>query len=330
MQQATAQFNERTACINCGSNRLEDLCSGLFSEGAVQKFIAADPWGEHPAPFLDGKRWSYVRCVVCDQAFHRYLLTPEWNERRFSKWMSQEAIAAFEKKLITPARHFGRGANHVTHVLRIEALTRELRGNEPVRLLDFGCGYGQFLSVCSLFGFEATGVDRSMAKRDNGVFPVLPSIDDARGLHFHAVTLFEVLEHLDDPRPLLEELAMLLVPDGILVLETPNCEGITRIETLQEYRKIDPLEHINGFTPATLQVFAERLGFTRIQPPAAYVTTDIARVAKNWIKHTLAPAFKLKFRPPVVTMMEASARQSSGIGLLRGIFLLLFVVTKLA
>lgn len=35
-------------------------------------------------------------------SFHHYILTPEWNERRFSKWMSQEAIEAFESQRKSP------------------------------------------------------------------------------------------------------------------------------------------------------------------------------------------------------------------------------------
>jgi 2-polyprenyl-3-methyl-5-hydroxy-6-metoxy-1,4-benzoquinol methylase len=292
MHQESAQFAERSACINCGRERLEEVCSGRYDEGPVEAFIASDPWGEHPAPFLIGKRWAYVRCEECSQAFHRYILTPEWNERRFSKWMSQEAIAKFESKLRTPTRLLGKGINHAMHAMRLEALTRDLRGDQPLRVLDFGCGYGDFLSVCASFGFDATGVDRSTARRENAVVEILPEISELRGRNFHALTLFEVLEHLDNPRGVMEELAPLVAPGGVLVLETPNCDGVTRIETRQEYLKIAPMEHINGFTPATLQAFAERLGFKRIKPPTAWVTADLGRVARNLMKGILSPVRK--------------------------------------
>src|SRR5689334_13411717 len=85
MAQESAKFRERHECIGCGSVRLDEVCSGRYDEGPVEQFIASDPWGEHPAPFLVGQRWSYVRCNDCEQAFHRYILTPEWNERRFSR-----------------------------------------------------------------------------------------------------------------------------------------------------------------------------------------------------------------------------------------------------
>lgn len=286
-----AEFVERNACISCGSPSLRELSAGTFDEGAVGDFIAADPWGEDPTPFLRGRPWSYVACRDCELAFHRYILAPEWNERRFSRWMSQEAIEVFEKEYRTPAVEFATATDYTAHVLRIERLTRELRGPDRVRLLDFGCGYGGFLAMCALYGFDAYGVDRSSAKRDNNRFSkVFAEIEEVAAMApFHALTLFEVLEHLDDPHGLVQRLSELLAPGGVLVLETPDCSGVHGIETIEEYRKIHPLEHINGFTPETMARFAERLGFEPVARPTVYVTNDLERVAKTAAKGLLSP-----------------------------------------
>jgi 2-polyprenyl-3-methyl-5-hydroxy-6-metoxy-1,4-benzoquinol methylase len=290
----TAVFRERIACISCGGGKLMELSAGRFDEGVLKRFIEEDPWGEHPAPFLRGQRWSYVACRDCELAFHRYILAPEWNERRFSKWMSQEAIEAYEKPLKTPANEFRKAANYAAHVLRIEKLTRVLRGSGAPRVLDFGCGYGGFLSMCSMYGFDAYGIDRSSAKRDNNSFSkVFAEIEDVAGMApVHALTLFEVLEHLDDPHGLMLRLRDLLSPGGILVLETPDCSGVRNIETRYDYSKIHPLEHINGFTPETLKRFAARLGFVSIAQPVACVTSDLTKIVKTVAKRLLSPLRK--------------------------------------
>lgn len=287
----TAEFVERRACISCGSTHLRELATGRFDEGPVERFIAQDPWGEHPAPFLRGQRWSYVACQECELAFHRYILAPDWNERRFSKWMSQEAIEAFERAFRTPALAFATGTDYTAHVLRLERLTRELRGDRPVRVLDFGCGYGGFLAMCALYGFEAYGVDRASAKLENNKHSqVFAEIDDVAPMApFHALTLFEVLEHLDDPHELMLRLRDLVLPGGILVLETPDCSGVQDIRTLEDYRKIHPLEHINGFTPETMKRFAARLGFEAIPRPTVWVTNELDRVARTTAKGLLRP-----------------------------------------
>ncbi len=287
----TAVFSERLTCISCGSRSIKDLANGRFDEGALKSFIDSDPWGENPVPFLRGKPWSYVVCGECGLSFHRYILDPQWNERRFSKWMSQDAIQAFESSVKNPAYEFGKAADYVAHILRIEHLTRVQRGVEALRILDFGCGYGNFLSMCSLFGIEAYGVDRSSAKRENSrSFNVFPEIEDLEGMPlFHALTLFEVMEHLDDPRGLLIRLRDLLVSGGILVVETPDCSGVSGIETQSDYRKIHPLDHINGFTPETLSGFVSRLGFTPIAKPTSFVTCEAQKVAKVVVKRLLRP-----------------------------------------
>lgn len=276
-----AQFTVRSRCIACRDERLTELSSGRFDEGAVADFLNRDPWGEHPAPFLRGQRWSYVRCDACGQAFHRNILNEAWNERRFSKWMSQEAIAAFAAGTRTPDNLLLQGRSYAGHILRLFKLTKEVRGGTPVRVLDFGCGYGEFLQACSLFGFDAHGVDRSAAKRDNGRVSIHESLASLPAGKFHAITLFQVLEHLDDPMSVLIDLRTRVMDGGLLVLETPDCTGVTDIRTLSDYRNIHPLEHINGFTPSTMSRMAERAGFASLRRPPAFVTTDLLKVARS-------------------------------------------------
>ena len=85
----SAEFIDRKKCISCEPDNIIALSSGLFNEGVLHEFISNDLWEEDPAPFLKNKQWRYVKCSDCDQAFHQFILGPEWNERRFSKWMPQ-------------------------------------------------------------------------------------------------------------------------------------------------------------------------------------------------------------------------------------------------
>ena len=278
-----AEFTTRSSCVNCGAGDLSELSSGLFSEGALHNFLSNDPWGESPVPYLAGLRWSYVRCNACAQAFHARVLTPEWNDINFSRWMSAAAIAEFERTHGGTNRLFDRAVHYTKHVLQLASLVRA----RPLRVLDFGCGNGEFLSICHQFGFDAVGVDRSTARRDKAGIDVVASMDDLDGRPFHAITLFEVLEHLDDPRGILEKLRSRLAPGGILILETPDCTGVSGIQTMHDYECIHPLQHINGFTPSTLRSIATRLGFESIRKPVSHVTCSPMKVAKGEAKRAL-------------------------------------------
>ena len=213
------------------------------------------------------------------------MLTPEWNDINFSRWMSAEAIAEYERQHGGRARLFERAVHYTKHVLQLASLIQE----RPLRVLDFGCGNGEFLAICHQFGFEALGVDRSTARRDKAGVDVLASIDGLGDRTFHVITLFEVLEHLDDPRGILDKLRGHMAPGGVLVLETPDCTGVTDIQTMHDYECIHPLQHINGFTPATLRSIATRLGFEPIKTPASHVTCSTVKVAKTEVKRILAP-----------------------------------------
>jgi 2-polyprenyl-3-methyl-5-hydroxy-6-metoxy-1,4-benzoquinol methylase len=119
-----------------------------------------------------------------------------------------------------------------------------------------------------------------LARRRKGE-RIVPSIDELPETQFHAVTLFEVLEHLDAPISVLRSLRELLVLGGVLVLETPDCSGITTIVSERDYRNIHPLDHINAFTPATLCSIASRAGFRSIRRPVSYVTADTLKLLKR-------------------------------------------------
>jgi SAM-dependent methyltransferase len=292
-QYPAAEFFERTLCINCGAKQFKELSRGRFSDQPLLGFIEADPWGESPVPFLRDAEWILVECANCGQVFHKRILTNEWNERRFSKWMSAEAIREFELRVAgespLPARRFEKAREHIEHILRIEKLTNTLRKpSEPLRLLDFGCGWGDFLVACRHFGWNAFGVDRSTARMEGASIQILPSLDDLKDLPpFHVVTLFEVLEHIDEPASILGELAKLVVPGGLLVMETPDCKGITGIQSHWDYRKVHPLEHINAFTNKSLKSIALRHGFAAIPRGPAHATGSLMRVLKREVKHRL-------------------------------------------
>jgi SAM-dependent methyltransferase len=295
----TAQFVERRRCINCRSGRLKQLSTRPFYENPLHDILKNDPWGENPLPYLKGKSWRFVQCEDCDQKFHRDVLSPEWNEIRFSRWMTHEAIQACLRHEMTPMGLYRKAVQNTQHVLRLERLTRGLRKDKTLRVLDFGCGYGEFLAMCSQYGYEAIGVDRSTGKRVNArhadVFSEVDELIAKIGTNkFHVITLFETLEHLEDPRSILDELTTLIMPGGILVMETPDCTGVTDITNADESWRIQPLDHINGFTPATLRSLARRCGYHAIHRPEAHVTAGLRRVVRTEAKRLLGALGRLR------------------------------------
>ena len=294
-QSERAQFVVRDHCITCGSQDCVTLDQGSYTAGVAGRFLAEDPWGVSPLPSLEGTAWEYVQCRQCGQMFHKRILTPEWNEIRFRDWMSDSAIREFERinGLDTPRYRFEKTRTTVEHIVRIERMTRPLRGEAAVRLVDFGSGWGECISIASEFGFQAYGIERAPDRQRSSigrgltVFPDLQSAREAGVNGLHAVTLFQVLEHLDHPLETLLSLHDILVRGGILVVEVPNCEGIVGLNTRADYAGIHPLEHINAFTPRSLIEIAGRARFRPIRPPTVHVTSDFKKVVKRELKRVV-------------------------------------------
>lgn len=220
--------------------------------------------------------------------YHQRVLAPEWLSRLYGEWIDSDQIEHFEAR-INPNRkalaRFERGRQLCKHLLRLDQL---LGRQKPDRsLLDFGCGDGEFLNMASLFGFAAYGVDFSITRverqqhRKITVMPTLQELDTLGVRALDAITLFETLEHVSDPGGLLKALHSRLAPDGFLIVEVPNCEGLSVPKTLGDFHAVQPLEHINAFTPMTLQSICERHGFVRCRKPIAHVTTGVADLVRS-------------------------------------------------
>lgn len=294
MNDIKAKFVDRNNCISCESTNLMELSSRSFNEDPVKSFIENDPWEEPPLKYIRHVSWSLVKCSDCGQKFHKTILSPEWMTKCYSEWVSNAAIEKFERIHCKPGWKLDKGKDNTLHFLRLEKLTRNLRKLEPIRILDFGCGYGDFLSICDKFDAIAYGVDFSPERRLMGKVKIFPDIENLRSTlptnyRFHAIVMFEVLEHLSEPLIVIKQLNKLLAPGGVLILTTPDCKELSSIESPADYRLVNPLSHINAFTSISLRKIAENAGFTQIRPPTAHVTSDGYKIFKTEIKRWIKP-----------------------------------------
>jgi 2-polyprenyl-3-methyl-5-hydroxy-6-metoxy-1,4-benzoquinol methylase len=146
----------------------------------------------------------------------------------------------------------------VARVVRVQrALDRYVRRGGAV--LDFGSYFGNFALAIAGSGYRVTAAD---AYRDyGGAFDACTAlmrgdgiavIDSAEAIagRFDAIVCAGVIEHIPHtPRLLLEHLSSLLLPGGVLIVDTPNIAYLYHRLALMEGRSI--------FAPLDRQFFTE-------------------------------------------------------------------------
>lgn len=280
-----AAFRERIACILCGGTNLETMWKGSFGAAPVKEWLQGFRYDADVDAALTGRQFERVACKKCGMTFHRRILEDAWLKVLYERWISKSQIEAFER-----ARSQGQGTTRtddvftagvqfIKHLLRLRHFVPSTNG-EALRVLDFGCGDGRFIALAASLGFASYGIDFSATRQarahDTGVNIVgsLEEFDTLGVSRLHAATMFEVLEHVSDPLPLLRALAARLRPGGVLLLEVPDCRGITVPSTFDQFHAVQPLEHINNFTPESLAAMCERAGFVPLPRVPAHVTTS--------------------------------------------------------
>ncbi|MGH8211224.1 MAG: class I SAM-dependent methyltransferase, partial [Steroidobacteraceae bacterium] len=153
---------------------------------------------------------------------------------------------------------------------RAASIRREDRGigragGPGRRVLDVGCGNGQFLSWAREWQWECHGVEMDAAAaqiaRDRGISILGSQLEELAPEHggsFDAITLSHVIEHVYDPVDVLRRCHQLLKPGGYLWLETPNTDSLGYALYGAHWRGLEAPRHLALLNFASLRWSLER------------------------------------------------------------------------
>lgn len=157
------------------------------------------------------------------------------------------------------------------HAKRLKLIQKALQlPAESIYILDVGCSSGTFLKSARKLNFNIEGVEPAKAAvataRQSGfkVYEGELGHKDIPKNHFNALTLFEVIEHLNDPRQLLQQCKEILKPGGILVIGTGNTDSWTQKIMGNRWEYYDIAKHgghISFFNTNSIKLLAEDTGF---------------------------------------------------------------------
>jgi len=148
---------------------------------------------------------------------------------------------------------------------------RRYRGFESGRLLEVGCGDGDFLVSAEADGWRVTGVEYSPAacktarqRLKNG--EVRCGELQQAGLtaeQFDLCVVSDVIEHVRAPLEFLQEIHRLLKPGGTLFIATPSIDSWSARIMRQKWMEFKA-EHLTYFDRQTIQTALFKSGFREI------------------------------------------------------------------
>ncbi|CAN7665248.1 methyltransferase domain-containing protein [Variovorax sp. LjRoot130] len=140
---------------------------------------------------------------------------------------------------------------------------------EPLSALDLGCGRGEWIELLTELGWDAQGadVDDGMLEACRVRHFSVEKVDAVAALRqrpdssLALISAFHLVEHIsfDSVRELVAEAYRVLLPGGILILETPNSENLA-VGTSSFY--LDP-SHKQPIPALLLGFVVEYAGFPR-------------------------------------------------------------------
>ena len=131
------------------------------------------------------------------------------------------------------------------------------------KLLDYGCGTGDFLQFAQAKNYSVSGVEpddsaRQLAAKKSLVVHPLEWLNST-DRNFQAITLWHVLEHTYEPIKVLAQLKSKLEADGILVIAVPNYASLDAKHYGADWAAYDVPRHLFHFHPDTMKLVAEKL-----------------------------------------------------------------------
>ena len=278
---------EYTNCDLCGENR-----TNLFLEAESE---------------VNKEKFKIVRCDNCGLIYlnprptkdiigryypvDSYYSYQDFTDKRlnYREWLKKVSLEGYYnsknifKKLIAKllVRNF------------LVVIPKERKG----RLLDIGCGSGEFLYQMKNFGWDVSGVEINQAsanlgnKRGLNIFCGELGEADFPDNFFDAVVLSQTLEHVYSPGSYLGKIYRLLKEGGLLIIGVPNV-GCLEIQVFgRSCHALDVPRHLHFFTIASLRNYLEKYGFEvekvlskKFSLPLQGIRTDLKNFIQNEYK----------------------------------------------
>jgi 2-polyprenyl-3-methyl-5-hydroxy-6-metoxy-1,4-benzoquinol methylase len=202
------------------------------------------------------KEFLYLECVSC----HSVLLshqTPQPTNIYEEKYYSSESVKI---SLFRQGEQLWIDFIHKLHLKRIPSLPKN------AKVLDVGCGNGEWLRFLKSQGFETYGLDPSeeacKVARSHGLTQIIQGTLQDKLFpenFFDCITANHSVEHVENSTSFIESAVKLLKPGGWFQISLPNITSWEARRSRENWFHLDPPYHVSLISPqAMMQMMKNR------------------------------------------------------------------------
>jgi len=182
------------------------------------------------------------------------------------------------------------------------------------RILEIGCGQGQFISQFEVQDWQRFVIE-PYAKTQNlkSIKVFKTKLEKAKLVanYFDIITMWHVLEHLDRPKEGLKKIYQALKPTGVLILSTPNSDSLGARLTGKNWFHFDWRHHHQLFNEKQLRKLFSQAGFKLLN--TKYLTWEypfdlyhslVRKLKPGWVLKPFLLVFSLISKPILVPFKE--------------------------
>lgn len=297
-------FRERSSCPLCDSSRDELLLNEPYSVGPIYDYVKAyySNKGLFEEEYLAEANYVVTECLGCGLVYQKWVPDPIFLERLYGTWI--DPIAAAKRNKIAL------GSNAKQYVQE-QLLLRSWANGKKLRVLDFGMGHGRWCEMAVAFGHDCCGhefeSERVRQSSDRGQIECIDFLEIGNR-QFDFINSEQVFEHLAEPVRVLEHLVKALPIGGLIRIGVPSGRKIKRnLQRGLDFSKrskyslnpIEPLQHLNCFTPTTLTKLGERVGLKQHLFPISQVIASKVdwSMPTTYMRNLIHPIYnRLRYR----------------------------------
>jgi len=194
--------------------------------------------------------FDIVKCNYCELVY----VNPIFNESHYQDTYTSEQSQEISKIYSETSHKYRveRFGNERVHKMK------EYLHDGKINYLDIGCNTGFVVEAAQNNGWNATGIDLNPSAIKYGMTRSLNlyniSVENLKvdAESYDAISLFDVLEHVVNPKEIIKKSLQLLKPNGILYLYVPNWDSASRILLKEDAHFIWPTHHLTYYNIKTL------------------------------------------------------------------------------